>query len=46
MNINQGARNAGTYNFDLNVADFANGTYFYTLQAGAEKVTKRLVVAK
>lgn len=45
--MNQGNQVAGTsYNVNLNTADLANGTYFYTLSVNGEKQTKKLIVNK
>jgi hypothetical protein len=35
---------AGTSTIQLNVADYAKGVYFYTVTAGTEKVTKKMIV--
>lgn len=43
---NFGTMNAGQHNIDLNATDFAAGVYYYTLTAGAEKVTLKMVVTE
>ncbi len=35
---------AGSYEFLLEASDFGSGVYFYTVQAGGEKVTKKMIV--
>ncbi len=47
MNMEQGNQTAGVaYTVDLNTANLANGTYFYTLNVNGEKQTKKFVVSK
>lgn len=47
MNMEQGNQNAGVaYTLDLNTANLANGTYFYTLNVNGERQTKKFVVSK
>ncbi|HPE57952.1 MAG TPA: T9SS type A sorting domain-containing protein [Bacteroidales bacterium] len=36
--------NAGKHLFELDATGFTKGVYFYTVKAGAEKVTKKMVV--
>ncbi len=44
--FNEGRKNAGFYNIDVNLSDFASGTYFYTLKTDNNTSTKKLVVVK
>jgi len=44
--INQGNQTAGSYQINLDGADFAEGVYFYTFTIGTKEVTKRMVVTK
>jgi hypothetical protein len=47
MNMEQGNQTAGVaYSVDVNTANLANGTYFYTLSVNGEKQTKKFVVSK
>ena len=47
MNMEQGNQTAGVnYTVDVNTANLANGTYFYTLNVNGEKQTKKFVVSK
>jgi hypothetical protein len=46
FNQNFGMKAAGDYVYDLNVSDFPEGMYFYTLTAGNEKITNKLIVRK
>jgi hypothetical protein len=41
-----GNKGAGVYSVTLNTADYADGIYFYTMTAGADKMTKKMVIAK
>lgn len=41
-----GNRGAGAYNVTLNTADYAGGIYFYTMTAGADKITKKMIITK
>lgn len=43
--FNQGAQNAGLQGVDLDVANLANGTYFYTISADGETSQGKFVVA-
>lgn len=43
---NLGNKAAGVYSITLNTADFANGIYYYTMKAGADKITKKMIVTK
>lgn len=44
--INEGARAAGHYSVELNTANLTNGVYFYTLTAGQNKLTNKMVITK
>ena len=47
MNMEQGNQTAGVaYTVDVNTANLANGTYFYTLNVNGERQTKKFVVSK
>ncbi|MBO7277600.1 MAG: T9SS type A sorting domain-containing protein [Bacteroidales bacterium] len=47
MNMEQGNQTAGVaYTVDVNTANLANGTYFYTLTVNGERETKKFVVSK
>lgn len=46
MHINEGAKSAGIYSIELNTASLQNGLYFYTFEAGNEKVTRKMTIAK
>ncbi|MEE1225972.1 MAG: T9SS type A sorting domain-containing protein [Bacteroidales bacterium] len=47
MNMEEGTQNAGVnYTVNVNTANLANGTYFYTLNVNGEKQTKKFVVSK
>lgn len=46
MHVNEGAKSAGTYTIELNTANLQNGVYFYTFEAGAEKVTRKMTITK
>ncbi len=47
MNMEEGNQNAGVnYTVNVNTANLANGTYFYTLNVNGEKQTKKFVVSK
>lgn len=43
---NMGNKGAGVYSLTLNTAEYANGIYYYTMNAGAEKITKKMIVTK
>lgn len=45
-NENMGNKAAGTYSLNLDVNQFANGVYYYTMTAGAEKITKKMVISE
>ncbi|MCB0476533.1 MAG: T9SS type A sorting domain-containing protein [Crocinitomicaceae bacterium] len=44
--IDLGSRGAGQHQIELNANEFNKGIYFYTLTAGANKMTKKMVVTK
>lgn len=46
MTIANGEFNTGTHKFQINTSDLKSGVYFYTLKAGNEQMTKKLVVSK
>jgi hypothetical protein len=41
-----GNKGAGAYSINVNTADFAAGIYYYTMTAGADKITKKMMVTK
>ncbi len=43
---NLGTRAAGTHRYTLNGSPFAAGSYQYTLVAGTERLSKRMVIAR
>jgi len=44
MTLNKGNQKEGYYSEDINLSDFASGTYFYTLKVGEIQKTKKLIV--
>jgi len=42
--INKGLQSTGRYNLNLNVADFESGIYYYSMQAGDQKITRKMVI--
>ena len=44
--INNGQQQAGAHTLYIDGNDFAEGVYYYTFTVGAEKITKRMVIAK
>jgi hypothetical protein len=46
MHVNDGAKSSGVYTIELNTASLQNGVYFYRFEAGAEKVTRKMTIAK
>jgi len=44
--LNQGAQTAGTHIIQVNVANLAAGTYYYSLNADSHRLTNRMVVVK
>ncbi len=45
MNVNPGVQQAGDHTINVDAANFAEGTYFYTFTIGGKTTTKRMVVA-
>ena len=39
-------KTAGTYEVEFNASDLSSGVYFYTLQAGSFKETKKMILTK
>jgi hypothetical protein len=46
ISMPQGNQEAGTHRVTINAENLSNGTYFYTLTAGENKTTKKMVVVK
>jgi len=46
MSMNQGYKAAGSHQFTIDAANLPSGSYFYTLTAGENKTTKKMVVIK
>ncbi|MFO7722698.1 MAG: T9SS type A sorting domain-containing protein [Bacteroidales bacterium] len=46
MNIKKGVESAGIYTIDVDASNLQNGIYFYTMTAGNQKVSKKMVVLK
>ncbi|MBP7496430.1 MAG: T9SS type A sorting domain-containing protein [Bacteroidales bacterium] len=46
FNLNQGTQNAGNHNINLNVSSLKDGLYYYTLTAGNEKLTRKMIITK
>jgi hypothetical protein len=46
MNIKRGIEGAGSYSIDVDASNLQNGIYFYTMTAGNQKVSKKMVVLK
>ncbi len=44
--VDQGFRPAGIYVYNVNMDKYSSGVYFYTLQEGANVITKKLVLLK
>jgi len=44
--VDQGRKAAGEYVYNVNLDRFASGVYFYTLQQGANSITKKMVLLK
>lgn len=42
--INEGNKAAGKYNIKLNTSSLSSGVYYYTLNAGDNKITKKMVI--
>jgi len=41
-----GSQTSGNHSLEINVANYSKGVYFYTMIAGNEKLTKRMIVTK
>lgn len=46
LSMNEGAQNKGKHNINLTTEKIASGTYYYSLKADNNRITKKLVVAK
>ena len=44
--INEGNKGAGEYTISVDTEEFSKGVYFYTLTAGNQKLTNRMIVTK
>lgn len=44
--VNEGVKAAGAHSIELNTAEFTNGVYFYTLTAGQNQLTNKMIVNK
>tara|TARA_B110000037_G_scaffold24303_1_gene27989 strand:+ start:27829 stop:28467 length:639 start_codon:yes stop_codon:yes gene_type:complete len=44
--IERGVQNAGHYSLEIDATEFADGIYFYSINIGGQKVTKRMVIKK
>lgn len=44
--VDQGYKPAGEYTYNVNMDNFASGVYFYTLQQGANFMTKKMILLK
>jgi hypothetical protein len=45
-NENMGNKGAGLYSMEINTVDFAAGVYYYTMTAGSDKLTCKMMVTK
>jgi hypothetical protein len=43
---NMGNKGAGIHNLNINTTDFASGIYFYSMTAGNEKLTNKMLIEK
>ncbi len=43
---NLGNKGAGAFNYELNTSNLSDGIYFYSITAGSEKITNKLIVRK
>lgn len=41
-----GTKGAGVYNMTINSSDFASGVYYYTMTAGTDKLTKKMIITE
>ncbi len=46
ISMNEGAQNKGKHSINLTTEKLASGTYYYSLKADNNRITKKLVVAK
>ena len=46
LSLNEGAQNQGKHSINLTTEKIASGTYYYSLKADNNRITKKLVVAK
>jgi hypothetical protein len=46
LSMNEGAQNKGKHTINLTTEKLASGTYYYSLKADNNRITKKLVVAK
>ena len=46
LSMNEGAQNKGKHSINLTTEKIASGTYYYSLKADNNRITKKLVVAK
>jgi hypothetical protein len=46
MEINKGKQMAGSYTLDLSTENLSSGMYFYTLNAGNTKLTRKMIINK
>jgi hypothetical protein len=44
MEINEGTKNIGNHSMNVNASNLKAGVYFYTLNAGDNKVTRKMIV--
>ncbi len=44
--LNLGTQSAGVYNVELDVTEFAAGTYYFLINAGANRLAKRMMVTR
>jgi hypothetical protein len=46
IEIDRGTLNPGVHTVSLDVSNLQNGVYFYTVTAGAEQITRKMIVGK
>lgn len=46
LSLNEGARNKGKHNINITTEKIASGTYYYSLKADNNRITKKMVIAK
>ncbi|HUI29516.1 MAG TPA: T9SS type A sorting domain-containing protein [Candidatus Acidoferrales bacterium] len=44
--VDEGYKQAGTYDYNVSMDQFASGLYFYTLQQGGNSLTKKMILLK